>query len=113
MKTITITQAQKPHHPNRMHDELIAAGVTPITLESTDRETRITVDDQVAGTAVQTVIDAHVKPEPETPFDWRAHWQGVSAAVGNAATLPQLKSAVVDLSDIVKEIVRERAGQLD
>lgn len=110
MRTITITQAQKEHHPNRLHDQLIDAGIVPLSVENTETETRITVADAVTDGSIQAVVDAHVKPEPEVPFDWKANWQSADAAIANANTLPALKTAVADLAEIVKRIVNERVG---
>lgn len=110
MRTITITQAEKAHHPNQLHDQLIAAGIAPLSVENTDTETRITVANAVTDESIQAVVDAHVKLGPEVPFDWKVNWQSADAAIANASTLPALKSAVANLSEIVKRMVSERVG---
>jgi len=53
---------------NKLHDELIAADINPVLVESLDEKTWITYADGTDMTAVQTVIDAHdptpLPPEP-------------------------------------------------
>lgn len=48
---------------NKLHDELINAGILPILVESKDNKTCITFADDVDIVAVQAVIEAH-NPEP-------------------------------------------------
>jgi len=53
---------------NKLHDELITAGINPVLVESLDEKTWITYADGTDMTAVQAVIDAHdptpLPPEP-------------------------------------------------
>jgi hypothetical protein len=51
---------------NKLHDELIKAGVIPILVESKDNDTWITFADGTDMTVVQTVITAH-DPTPLPP----------------------------------------------
>lgn len=56
---ITLTQLEKQHDPNKLHDALIAAELEPILVESNDTETRFTFDDSVDEGDVQDVIDGY------------------------------------------------------
>lgn len=51
---------------NKLHDELITAGIKPLLVESLDNKTWITFKDTVDMIAVQAVIDAH-NPTPLPP----------------------------------------------
>lgn len=57
---------------NKLHDELINAGIAPLLVESLNEKTWITFADDVDMTAVQAVIDAHDPtplPEPLSEID--------------------------------------------
>lgn len=44
---------------NKLHDELINAGIMPLLVESLDDKTWITFEDDVDMTKVQAVVDSH------------------------------------------------------
>ncbi len=44
---------------NKLHDELIQVGITPLLVQSKDDKTWITFEEDVDMTAVQAVIEAH------------------------------------------------------
>lgn len=53
---------------NKLHDELINAGIVPLLVENKDNKTWITFEDNVDMTVVQAVIDAYDStPLPELP----------------------------------------------
>jgi hypothetical protein len=68
--TITLTQLEKEHNVNKVHDALIAAGLVPTHVESDEEESRFTFDDSVDPGDVQDVFDAYVFVEP-VPVDVR------------------------------------------
>lgn len=51
---------------NKLHDELITTGITPLLVESKDSDTWITFAEGTDMIAVQTIIDAH-DPTPLPP----------------------------------------------
>jgi hypothetical protein len=51
---------------NKLHDELIKAGIVPLLVESTEEKTQITYANDIDMAAVQAVIDAH-DPTPLPP----------------------------------------------
>jgi hypothetical protein len=55
---------------NKLHDELIASGITPLLVESLGGTTWISFDEDLDMALVQTIIDAHDPtplPQPPTP----------------------------------------------
>jgi hypothetical protein len=73
MRIITITQADRPHDTNQLHDELIAAKVTPERVESDPATgtTRIYVAEADAANA-EKIVAAHQKRARLAPADRRA-----------------------------------------
>lgn len=52
---------------NKLHDELIANGISPLFVESKDDTTWVTLDDGVDRELVQQIIDAHdPSPSPKS-----------------------------------------------
>lgn len=56
MKTLAYT---KPNRLNHLHDELLAAGITPIAVLGRGDDITIDVDDSVDSAAVAAVVNAH------------------------------------------------------
>lgn len=83
----------KAHRLSKLHDELLAAGITPERVEGTvDGKTCwITVDDAFDPAVVQAVVDAH-DPTPVPAPDPDAE---LAAAIQAATTLEQLKAALL------------------
>jgi hypothetical protein len=76
---------------NKLHDELITAGIIPQLVESLGADTWITVDDSQVE-AVNDVVVAHdptPKPSPPDPDE------ELAAAIQAATTLDELKDALL------------------
>jgi len=76
---------------NKLHDELIAAGIVPQLVESLDADTWITIEDSQE-TAVNAVVVAHdpaPAPEPPDPDE------ELAAAITAATSLEELKNALL------------------
>ncbi len=86
---VTLTQEDKEHNPNRVHDALIAANLAPTQVESDDEETRFTFDDSVDEGDVQDVIDAYAYSPPPAPANRGPVWTA---------------TATIDLEDASPEI---------
>ena len=57
-------------NPNKLHDELIDAGIIPLLVTSKDGTTWITYSDGTDMDAAQAVVDAHdPTPIPQSPTD--------------------------------------------
>lgn len=56
MKTLAYT---KPNRLNHLHDELLAAGITPIAVLGRSDDITIDVEDSVDSAAVGAVVSAH------------------------------------------------------
>lgn len=75
---------------NKLHDELIAAGIVPLLVESKDGTTWATFEDGADDAAIAAVVAAH-DPTPAPVVDPDAE---LSAAITAATTLAQLKAAL-------------------
>ena len=71
---------------NKLHDELINAGITPLLVESKEDKTWITFADDADMTAVQAIIDAH-NPEPLPPLSTKTEVLEQELANTNALIL--------------------------
>ena len=91
----------KPHRLSRLHDELLAAGITPLSVLGTDDQLEIDVPDDVTEASVTAVVNAHnpsaidaamVAAQQELT-GWRATLQTYvdTAAPSNAATVGVVK----------------------
>lgn len=58
---------QTAHHLLKLHDELLAAGLTPSLVRGDDETVWLRFDGDVDEQAVQAVIDAHDPTPPEQP----------------------------------------------
>lgn len=113
MKTRILTQAQKAHNTNQLHDAFVVAGLIPIHVESDSSESRFTLEDAVADAAIDNVITTYVFSAPAAPIDIRQKWIAYNAAVNNATSIAQLKSALTDdLRPLLKELFRSRVADL-
>lgn len=113
MKTITLTQAQKQHDTNQLHDAFIAAHLVPQKVESTATESSFAFADDVSDTAIKAVIDNYALLQPAATGDISAAWQTYKTAVNNATTVAQLKSVLTtELGVLLTEILRPREGIL-
>lgn len=113
MKTRTITQAQKPHNPNALHDALIASGAIPLRVESSDTESRFVFDDAISDDSVNAVIAAYAFTPKAPPVDVKVAAQNFRNAINSAATVPQLKNALTnELGILLKEILRAQVADL-
>lgn len=113
MKTKILTQAEKAHNTNRLHDAFIAALIPPIRVESTETESRFAFDDSVGDTAIQTVITSYSFSPPTAPLDIKAKWLEYKTNVSNATTIPQLKAAITnDLGALLKDLFKSQVGDL-
>jgi len=76
---------------NKLHDELITAGIVPQLVESLDADTWITVEDsqEAAVNAVAAVHDPTPLPEPLDPDE------ELAAAITASTTLDELKTALL------------------
>lgn len=113
MKIKVLTQAEKQHNTNRLHDAFITALIPPIRVEGTETESRFAFDDAVTDQAIQAVITAYTFAAPSVPIDIKVAWQDYKASINNATTIPQIKTALTDkLGTLLKEILRPHAGDL-
>lgn len=113
MKIITLTQASKPHNPNRLHDALIAANITPLMVESNADASQFTFDDAVNDGAIQAVITAYVLAAPTVPADIKNLWTTYRDHLEAASTVGQVKTVLTnDLGALLREILRAQAGSL-
>jgi hypothetical protein len=113
MKTRLLTQAEKAHNTNRLHDAFIAALIPPLHVESTDTESRFAFSDEVTDAAIQEVINSYSLVSPASPVDIRAKWLEYKANVNSATTVPQLKAAITnDLGALLKELFKSQVGDL-
>lgn len=107
MKIRTLTQTEKQHNVNALHDAFIAAEIVPLHAEASNGESRFTFDDSVSDTAINNVITAYVYAAPPIPADIKALGVAYRAAVTNATTLAQCKSVLNgELWVILKEIAK-------
>lgn len=113
MKTTTLTQAQKQHDVNRLHDAFIAASIVPVHVEGDGGQSRFTFEDSVSDAAIQNVITSYVYVAPLPPADLRQLAQNFRNAVTAASTVPQLKSALNgELMLLIREIARRDVKDL-
>lgn len=84
----------KPHRLTKLHDELIAAGLTPERVEGTPdgSEAWITVADNIDPAAVTAIVAAHNPTPPAPPPDPDIE---LAAAITAATTLDALKAALL------------------
>lgn len=109
MKTTTITQGQKDHDPNALHDAFVAAGLIPLLAENTVNESRYTFDDAVSDQAINTVVASYTFTPKPPPVDIKTTAQNFRAAVNGATTLPQLKQVLInELDALLKELSHGR-----
>jgi hypothetical protein len=112
---ITLTQAQKQHDLNALHDAFVAAQIAPQWAEmSTDGLTStFAFLDSVNNTTIQTVISSYSFVARQAPAQLRDLWQAYKSAVANASTVAQLKNAMTnELGAVLKELGRHIDGQL-
>lgn len=113
MKLRTITQSQKPHNVNQLHDAFIAAGLIPRLVESTETESRLAFDDVVADSAIDSVVSVYALVAAPALVDVRVAWQNYKNALQNATTVAQIKSALTnELGTLLKELLRAQVGNL-
>lgn len=93
MRTLTYS---KPHRLSQLHDELIAAGITPLRVEGKDNDIWLTVEDGVSDSAVQARIDAHVPIAPPLAPDVKQLGIAYKNALTAAGNFAQLKSALLN-----------------
>lgn len=111
MKIIILTQAQKKHNVNALHDAFIAAEVIPLRVEGTTVESRFMFDDAASDSAIQAVVDAYAFTNPPVPVDLRAAWQAYKDAV-QALPAGQAKTTFVALGVLLKELFKTRDSGL-
>ena len=114
---------RKPHKLSLLHDQLLAAGITPEYVGGTGDDITIDVQDAVAKAAVDAVVNAHDpavittgeqdEAEHETARDdLRAQYQTMLtrlddiAANGSGYTAAQVRDAMVDLARIQRRVLR-------
>jgi hypothetical protein len=113
MKIRVLTQAEKPHDTNRLHDAFITASIPPLQVESTETESRFSFDEAVSDASITAVITAYALTAPAAAVDVKVAWTNYKNAVNNATTVPQIKSALtLELGVLLKELLRSRAGDL-
>jgi hypothetical protein len=113
MKIKVVTQAQKQHDTNRLHDAFIAANLIPLFVESIETESRFSFNDAVSDSAINSVISTYVFSAPTASVDVKAAWTAYKTALNNASTVPQLKSALTnELGVLLKEILKTQASGL-
>lgn len=113
MKIRTLTQVEKPHDINQLHDAFVAAGIPPLKVEGNDTESRFAFQDAVTDGAIQAVITAYTIAAPPALVDIKAAWQAYETAVNNATTVPQIKAALTDrLGVLLKELLKVREANL-
>lgn len=79
---------------NKLHDELIAAGIVPLLVQSRDGTTWIMFDDGADEAAIAAVVAAH-DPTPVPEVDPDAE---LVAAITAATTLAALKAALTGVN---------------
>lgn len=113
MKTTTLTQAQKQHDVNRLHDAFVAASVIPVRVESIATESYFRFDDAVSDTAIQQVITNYAYVAPSPPANIKQLAQNYKNAVNAATNVAQLKSALtVELVALLKEMAKRDVADL-
>lgn len=113
MKTFILTQAQKEHDVNKLHDAFIAAALIPNSVESTGTGSRFEFLDLVTDQSIQSVVTAYVFSPPPSPVDIRQSWQNYKSAINSATNVAQIKSALTtELGVLLKEVLKTRDGGL-
>ncbi len=113
MKTLTVTQAEKQHNVNHLHDAFIAAEVTPLLVTSIPTESYFTFDDAVPNASIQQVVTNYVFAPAVVLADIRVLANNFRSAVTDAATLPQMKAALTtELMLLMRELARDKVRDL-
>lgn len=113
MKTFTLLQSTKQHNVNQLHDAFIAAGITPLNLESDATESRASFDDAVTTPSIQAVVNAYVYVAPVIPPSLVQLGQNYRAAVTAATTLAQCKAVLNgELWEIIKAFAKRDVKDL-
>lgn len=108
---ITVRQAERPNDANQLHQELIAAGVSPQLVESDATETRVHVAPSQEA-AARSVVAAHVKQPRPAPPNLKALADSFRAAVNNATTVAQIKAALnKELMVLLREVAQGHRGE--
>ena len=114
MKTRILTQSEKQHGVNRLHDAFIAAGFIPTYVESIPSESRFSFNDSVADASIEGVIASYTYAAPPAPVNIRTAWTNYKTAVNNATTVAQIKSALTnELGVLLKELLKTRDANLN
>lgn len=113
MKRITLTQAQKQHDVNRLHDAFNSADLYPMPVESDALASYFTFEDAVSDVSIQAVITNYVYVPPPPPANLRQMAQNFRDAVNAAGTVGALKSALnSELMLLLREIARREVNDL-
>jgi len=111
----------KPNDLSRLHDELLTAlpvlapinGVPQMRVEGKDLLIRLFVPDEADESAIQVVVNQHVRVPPSAPPDFRQLWQNYAQAVQSASNLNQLKQALLQEGRLLfKELAISRVRDL-
>lgn len=89
---ITLTQLEKEHDTNKLHDAFIAATLVPTHVESDASESRFTFTDGTDEGDIQDVIDAYTFAPPPAPANRGPVWTA---------------TVTIDLEDATPEINAE------
>lgn len=92
MKTFKILQTTKQHNVNHLHNAFVAAGITPLSVQSSGTESIATFDDEVSDTAIQAVITNYVFVAPPAPADLVAMAQAYRTKVTAITNLADAKA---------------------
>lgn len=94
----TLTQVEKEHDTNRLHDAFIAAELVPSLVESDEGESRFTFADGTDEGDIQDVIDAYTFTEPAEVLSPLA---ALAALVPSGGGVDELRGAVIQYKEYV------------
>jgi hypothetical protein len=109
----TLTQAEKAHDTNQLHEAFITAGISPTYAGATATGSEFEFAEGVTAPAVEAVITAYALAPKPPPPSLLTLWNNYRTAVNNATTVAQLKAALVnDLGPLLKAIAKGHRGDM-
>jgi hypothetical protein len=103
---ITVRQADTKHHPNKLHDHLIAQGLPPSVVMATPEETSLTYPDSVSVQSVRAAIGSY-QFKPEVKIDHRKRIADAVAAHRSASPVAA-KTAQEEVNAAILDYLKER-----
>lgn len=114
MKTKIIKQAEKSHNANQLHDQLIAAGLNPLAVESTAAESKFTFEEAASDSSIDAVIAAHAPQQLAAPPNLKALWATYRTNLQAATTVAQIKTVLTnDLGPILRAMAVGHRGDMN